>query len=118
MLALHDKQALFSKSVAKFIWDLNELGYQVTLGEAWRPKQVAAIYAQQGKGITRSLHIQRLAIDLNIFRDGVWLDAVDTCLPAGRLWESYQITDILFCWGGRFQSPDIFHFSFEDGGIR
>lgn len=47
-------------------------GAQVTFGEAHRPSWVAAEYARRGLGISTSLHTQRLAIDLMLFKNGVY----------------------------------------------
>lgn len=106
-----DLQNEFVKTLVRlFTWlDLN--GYKVSLGEAYRPPEMAAIYAQQGKGITKSLHCERLAIDLNIFKGDALLVTVDELRVVGDTWESFSTQEFVFAWGGYFLRPDSDHFS-------
>lgn len=64
MSELLDKQMSFPPMVAQLILYAYELGYKLTFGDA---------YATTGHR-KNSTHGQRLAIDLNLFLDGVWLD--------------------------------------------
>lgn len=100
-------QSKFALMVAKLISKAYELGYEITLGEAWRPQWVAEEYAKTGKGSRNSFHIRRLAIDINLFKDGKWLDATEDHRQLGEWWESIGGT-----WGGRFKRPDGNHYSF------
>jgi len=118
MLTLIEKQQQFSVLLSKFINDLTTRGYKITLGEAFRPLAVAAIYASQGEGIKNSLHTMRLAVDLNIFLNGAFLTSVEDLTIPGNLWESYTTDLVECCWGGRFQNVDADHFSISSGGIK
>lgn len=60
--------------------------HQVTMGEAHRPSWVAAEYAKKGLGISTSLHISRLAVDLNLFVDGVYQVDGKAHKPLAELW--------------------------------
>jgi len=80
------RQAIFAVNAAKLILHINEAGYTCTLGEAWRTPEMAAIYAKRGIGIKRSLHCDRLAIDLNLFKDGVYLTGGDAYKQFGEYW--------------------------------
>lgn len=116
-LSLLEKQMHFSLMLSRLIHDLSLRGYDITLGEAFRPLGVAMIYADQGEGIKNSLHTLRLAIDLNIFLRGTYLKTVGELSIPGSLWESYS-NDLVDCrWGGRFSPPDADHFSFLHGGV-
>ncbi len=117
-LTLLEKQMHFSLMLSRLIHDLSLRGYSVTLGEAYRPLGVAAIYAEMGEGIKNSLHTLRLAVDLNIFHDGVFLkEKADLVIP-GQIWESYS-NDLVECvWGGRFERVDADHFSFAHNGLK
>jgi hypothetical protein len=118
LLTLLEKQQTFSVLLSKFINDLTVRGYKITLGEAFRPLGVAAIYAAQGEGIKNSLHTMRLAIDLNIFLGGQYLQSENELAIPGALWESYS-TELVECsWGGRFTPPDTDHFSIANDGTR
>ena len=98
-LTLREKQSRFALRVADLIQHAHALGYAVTFGEAYRSPEEAARLAKLGKGIATSLHTQRLAIDLNLFRDGVYLSSTESHRPLGEWWEAQ---DPLCRWGGRF----------------
>lgn len=108
---LSQKQARFAQMVALLIQKASALGYAVTLGEAFRPPEVAQIYAREGRGIADSLHTSRLAIDLNLFRDGKYLSRTESYIELGEWWESQG-----GAWGGRFRKADGNHFSLEHEG--
>jgi len=117
-----EKQARFARLVAEFIPKAYEMGYLLNFGEAWRPEIVAQMYAKMGKGIANSLHCLRLAVDLNAYFEGKWLDASEdwhiTHLDRlGQLWESLGEG---CSWGGRFKSPkqDYNHYSLMHNGVR
>ncbi len=114
-LNLINKQKLFSPLVARLILKAGELGYEVTLGEAWRPPETAALYQQDGRGVSNSLHCIRLAIDLNLFKDGKWLNRTEDYRELGEWWEGQHE---LARWGGRFAKGDGGHFSLENNGVR
>jgi hypothetical protein len=66
-MTLREKQYKFSNMVARLLLKAEELGYTVSLGEAYRSREEAARLASLGKGIKTSLHCSRLAVDLNLF---------------------------------------------------
>ena len=95
--------------LALLIQHASILGYEVTFGEAWRPPETAELYAKKGKGIRNSLHRDRLAVDLNLFRDGRYLSSTSSHLKLGEYWESIGGT-----WGGRFKDGN--HYSLSHRG--
>jgi hypothetical protein len=121
MSELLDKQLKFGGLVGSLILEALRLGYQVKLGEAWRSPETAKQYAADGRGISNSLHISNLAIDLLLFRNGKWLTNSEDYLPLGEWWEKQ---DPLARWGGRFRDkygrpkPDGNHFSLEHLGVK
>jgi hypothetical protein len=103
-----------------FVWMLGQLiawayahGYELTIGEATRTDAEALANYQAGRGILRSLHIIRLAVDLNLFIGGNYERDSAAYMPLGLYWESLGGS-----WGGRFSTPDGNHFSLEHDGIR
>lgn len=108
-MGLLEKQNRFAGMVARLIQHAQEMGYQVSFGEAHRPRELTELYARQGKGILRSLHTLRLAIDLNLFQNGVYLDKTEDHRPLGEWWESIGGT-----WGGRFNDGN--HYSLSHDG--
>lgn len=112
-MTLRQKQSLFAHHVAKLILHAYAMGYEVTLGDAYRSPEEAARQAKAGRGIATSLHTQRLAIDLNLFKDGHYLTSTEAHRPLGEWWEKQHE---LARWGGRFTRPDGNHYSFTHGG--
>ena len=106
MSELLQKQMLFAQNLPRLIDFIYKSGYACTLGEAWRTPEQAALNASKGIGIKNSLHCDRLAIDLNIFKDGV---LVTTPEAIATYWES-----IGGAAGIRFGDPP--HFSLAFGG--
>ncbi len=112
-LTTRQKQALFAKLVGELIQFAYELGYELTFGEAWRSEHEAERLAREGRvrAIRRSLHQDRLAIDLNLFHNGVWLTRTTDHKPLGEWWEQRHP---LCRWGGRFEDGN--HYSLEHEG--
>jgi len=100
-------QQEFSVKISDFILRVNLLGYKVTLGETYRTPEQAAINAKKGKGIANSLHCDRLAMDINLFKDGKFLTKTSDYKEIGELWESMGGS-----WGGRFNDGNHFSISF------
>lgn len=109
-------QEEFAQSAAKLIQKAVELGFDVTLGEAWRTPQQAEWDAQHGTGIAHSLHIERLAIDLNCFRAGIYITDGTQLAPLGKWWKSLGPN---YRWGGDFTHvpADGNHFSLSPDGV-
>lgn len=106
---LRQKQSRFAMMVPLLINKAFELGFEVTLGEAYRSEWEAARLAKEGLGIKRSLHCDRLAIDLNLFKNGVLLTKTEDHRPLGEWWERIGGT-----WGGRFKDGN--HYSLAHDG--
>ena len=105
-MTLREKQSLFVQLVAQLILEASMRGYALTFGETWR----SAHEAKRLKN-PHSLHTLRLAIDLNLFKDGVYLRSTDAHRPLGEWWEQQHE---LCRWGGRFKDGN--HYSLAHGG--
>ena len=79
-------------------------GYELTFGDAYRDARVTY-------GHPESLHRSRLAIDLNLFKDQVYLKTTDDHRELGEYWESIGGT-----WGGRFSDGN--HYSLAHNGMK
>lgn len=98
--------------VARLIDKAFELGYEVTLGDAYRdPRLHGGIGVKMGYGHPKSCHKMRLAIDLNLFKNGKFLTTTEDHRQLGEWWESIGGT-----WGGRFN--DANHYSLEHEGMK
>jgi hypothetical protein len=98
--------------VADLILKAYELGYEVTLGDAYRdPRLHGNIGVKLGYGHSKSSHKIRLAIDLNLFKDGKFLEGSESHKELGVWWESKG-----GAWGGRFNDGN--HYSLEHEGMK
>lgn len=114
-MTLGEKQRRFVELVGRLIAWCYENGYELSFGEAWRTPEQAAYNQAHGSGIANSLHCERLAIDLNLFRDDVLLTTVENYRPLGGYWKTL---DPDASWGGDFTRPDADHFSLANDGVR
>jgi hypothetical protein len=110
-MTLRQKQSLFAELVAGLIAFAVESGYEVTFGEAYRSPEEARRLAKLRLGTVNSLHTSRLAIDLNLFRDGRYLSSTRAHQPIGEFWE---LLHPLCRWGGRFGDGN--HYSLTHDG--
>ena len=111
-MTLGEKQRAFPRLVAEFIAWIYSQGYEVTFGDAYRdPRLHGEVGVKMGYGHARSGHKRRLAIDLNLFKNGVFLTSTEDHRPLGEKWESMGGT-----WGGRFNDGN--HYSLEFEGRR
>lgn len=88
-------------------------GYECVIGEVKRTQAQAEANALAGIGIQHSLHLLSLAVDLNLFKNGIYQTDTEAYRPLGEFWESLGGS-----WGGRFKSPDGNHFSLSYQGVR
>lgn len=111
-MKLQEKQAKFAENVSALIAYIIKKGFTCTLGEAFRTKEQAAIYAKAGKGIVDSLHCERLAIDLNLFDPhGNYLTHSDDYKQFGDFWKTLHPSHR---WGGDFKRQDGNHFEMQN----
>lgn len=106
------RQQIFTLNVAHLIEYIFQHGYMCTLGECYRPTEMAQIYAKAKKGIEHSRHCERLAIDLNLFdlHDNYITDP-KVYEQFGIFWEKQSKGNV---WGGRFETlVDLGHFEAE-----
>lgn len=111
-MTLFLKQTHFARMVAELLAFIWSQGYEVTFGDAYRDARVfGPMGVRQGYGESRSAHKQRLAIDLNLFKDGHYLTGTESHRIFGEFWESKGGT-----WGGRFNDGN--HYSLEHDGVK
>jgi len=113
-MKLGEKQRLLAKLLPRLLDKAHELGFEVTLGDAYRdPRTHGVLGVKKAYGHAFSCHKLRLAIDLNLFRDGVYLTRTEDHQPLGEFWESLHP---LCRWGGRFKTADGNHYSIFNEG--
>ena len=96
-MTLRQKQSKFAHKVGLLLIYIYSEGYEVTFGDAARMDR---------KGhIKNSKHYRRLAIDLNLFKNGRYLRKTSDHLKFGQYWKS-----IGGIWGGDFRNADGNHY--------
>lgn len=113
-MTLGEQQRLFVSLLPKLISYAYGMGYELTLGDGFRdPRVFGMIGEPKGYGHARSAHKNRLAIDLNLFKDGAYLADTAAHTFLGEYWEGLHP---LNRWGGRFKDGN--HYSQERDGIK
>lgn len=124
------QQHKFAIMVAKLILKAEELDYEVTFGDAWaqdlndvwdflnnlvknhdKDRSRDILYMSRLRDTVRkalhrraSFHYRRLAIDINLFKDGIYLRKTEDHKPLGDYWQSLGGT-----WGGAWDDGN--HYS-------
>ena len=112
MMTLGQRQRLFTQLISKLITFAYDNGYELTFGDAYRdPRVHGDVGSKKSYSSANSLHKQRLAVDFNLFKNGVYLTATNDHKALGEYWESLHP---LCRWGGRFNDGN--HYSLEYGG--
>ena len=118
-MGLSAKQQEFSRAVEMLLQFMHDKGYEVTFGDAYRDprshgKSGDKLIDAKGKkvyGRKFSNHKIRLAIDLNLFKDDIFLQGTEDHRKCGEFWESIHIDAR---WGGHYNDGN--HYSFEHNG--
>ena len=108
-MTLSQRQRLFMKLLPRLLDHAYAQGYELSIGDGFRdPRVHGALGVKLGYGHAKSNHKNRLAIDLNLFKDGAFLQSSDDHKPLGEFWEKLGP---LCRWGGRFADGN--HYSIE-----
>ena len=122
-MTLRNKQSIFALNVSKLIQFAYEQGYEITLGEAYRTKSQQYLYFEgyniiklgsslklaKTKSKSRTMnskHLYKLAIDINLFKDGVYLTDKESHKPLAEYWKSLHPKNT----SGYFWNWDINHY--------
>lgn len=113
-MTLGSKQREFTYMISLLIQWAYERGYELSFGDAYRdPRMHGDLGEKHSYSSAYSNHKLRLAVDFNLFKDGVYLTKTEDYLFLGEFWEN-----IGGSWGGRFENKDGNHFSLEHKGRR
>ena len=105
-MTLGDKQRRFTLILAQLIIYTYSRGYELTLGEGYDDDRVGHIDG--------STHYIRLGQDLNLFKEGIWLDKGPEMETGFGMMHDYW--DII--GGAKRINGDLNHFSLEHEGKR
>jgi hypothetical protein len=108
-MTLSEKQRRFTWLVSCLIdWAYGN-GYELVLGHAYRsPEEQKRLYDAGISPTLKSKHKKCLAIDLNLFKDGVYLTKTEDHEPLGKYWESLDDECV---WGGRFSDGNHYQYT-------
>jgi hypothetical protein len=114
-MTLREKQSVFALNVSKLIAFAYGQGYELTMGEVLRTEAQQMIYVNMGRSKTvNSKHLQKLAIDLNLFKDGKILTMPAEYKPLGEYWVTLNSENR---WGGDWdKDSDLNDETFPDPG--
>ena len=99
-MSVGNAQRELTLDIAHLIFWAYENGYELTLGDAYRDPRVHGRYGdKESYASASSEHKRRLAVDLNLFKDGRYLTTTEEHRPLGDQWESLRSSNI---WGGRW----------------
>lgn len=99
---LGQRQELFSRCIAKVILKMYDMGYQVRCGDFFAKLRNPLEHK------ANSLHYDKCAADLNLFRDGVFLTTTKDHSDFGAYWEGLSP----YCtWGGRWSDGNHYEVS-------
>jgi hypothetical protein len=84
-------QQEFALDVARLIQRIYDEGFACTYGEALRPAELQELWVAQGRSWTKnSRHLERRAIDLNLFDGPDYIQESEPYAQFGRYWESLR----------------------------
>jgi len=113
-MTLGQKQRLFMSLLPRLIDYIYDQGYECTIGDGFRDPRSHGKMGEEGVyGRARSAHKHRLAIDLNLFKDGEYLTTTEDHRPFGEYWERLHIFNE---WGGHFDDGN--HYSMMHEGVK
>lgn len=105
-MKLNSKQFKFSRAYPLLMLYAQYLGYELTLGDCYRDERCKY-------GHDQSTHRFRLAGDLNVFKDGIYLKGSEAKIAHNKL---HDFADILGM--SKRIKNDLNHYSFSHNGIR
>ena len=109
-MSLVNEQYAFLLDMCKLVQYAQSIGFKMTAGELYRTPEQQEIYMKTGRSQTMdSLHLKRLAVDFNIFKDDKLCYDKKVLAPLGAYWESLHPMN---SWGGNGRKlVDTPHFS-------
>ena len=92
---------MFTRNVSRLLEYAESLGYECAIAYVKRCQSCKV-------GKKHSKHKDCLAVDIDLYIDGVWLDKTEHHAELGEYWER-----IGGAWGGRFMDGN--HYEYGDG---
>ena len=115
-MTLGDKRRQFTALVARLLLKIQESGDEAALHYSFRSNEEQNRLFKEGKTKIRcgkSCHNFGLAVDINLYKGGVYQTSTKAHQPYGEWWEKQHP---LARWGGKFGDGN--HYSFEHNGVK
>lgn len=106
-MTTRQKQSLLVRLFAQLVLYAETQGYEMAIGYWTRSSEENARVG----GHPQSLHLWKLAVDVDLFRNGRYLSSTESHRQLGEFWESLHP---LCRWGGKWGDGN--HYSIEHGG--
>ena len=110
-MRLSEAQREFAQHISFLIQHINIFDnhrYSCTFGDAYRD---ARVHGQMGIKVSyssaKSAHKQRLAVDLNLYKDDQYQVDTEAHRPFGEYWKALHPDNV---WGGDFTKKDGNHY--------
>ena len=86
-------------------------GMELTFGHVWRDTYTQKHLVEKGLSKTMdSKHLEKLAVDFNLFIEGTYITDIARYKPLGEYWKLLGGR-----WGGDFEGfPDAGHFEYKN----
>ena len=111
MESLREKQAKFLIYVSKLVAFAYSQNIRIFVNEWYRTKERQEQLVKEGKSLTmNSKHLDGLAVDLVILKDGQASWNCKDYEPLGEYWEQH----LGQTWGGNWKQKDCVHFEYKD----
>lgn len=111
-MTLGEKQELFASLLPYLLLKAEDLGFKVRIGDLYRDSRVHGVYGEKkGYGSQWSMHKLRLAVDLNLMKEGILMTFTEEHKELGMWWESLHP---LCRWGGRFNDGNHYSLTHDD----
>ncbi len=119
-MKLSDKQKDFTRNIGLLIAYAYARGFELTFGEVYRTIEQQKIYFDSGRSKTmNSRHLERLAVDFNIFKDGRMLfdgkkpykEDLEAMRELGDHWTLLHPDNV---WGGDWNRNRVMDETFRD----
>ena len=111
-MRLSEVQQNFALHISYLIIHINALDnrrYSCTFGDAYRdPRVHGELGYKESYSSANSKHKQRLAVDLNLFKDGAYQGSTEAHRPFGDYWKALHPDNV---WGGDFKKQDGNHYA-------
>jgi len=109
---LGQKQEQFSRMIVQLMQWAFDHGYEIRMGDAFRDARVHGVIGEKkGYGKANSCHKSKLALDINLVKNGEFIQTTEGHTELGEEWERMGGS-----WGGRFNDGN--HYSLEHNGMR